>query len=440
MSRHPIPAVADPAEATGASAADWDPAPREAGSREGGVLRPFDLPARRGEQGPFSVMFVITTSDFGGTEHFLEQLVTRLDRKRFSPRVCSLCPPGRVGLRLAAAGVPVDSLALSARPRPHELVAGALRLGRLIERRRTDLIHSLLYRANVLAAVAARMARRRPRTIWGQHSVLATEKRGTALAARWTRPLSSRVVAVAEALRQAVIESGRVDRERVVVIGNGVDAGRFRVTDGGAQRRALGLGVNTVVVGGVGRLSPEKGFDRLIEAVALARAGGAPLALVLAGDGPERRRLERLAVEVGLDGHVRFLGFRPQLETLYPVFDVFALASFEEGSPIALLEAMACGRAVVATPVGGVPEILRGGREECGLMVETGSAAAMASALRWLAFDPMLRRELGAAARRRVLASFDLPAMVQKHEELYWSLLTAAEDKAALRGTQGSAA
>ncbi len=370
---------------------------------------------------PARVLYVITTSDFGGGESFLERLVERLDRRRVSPRVCSLCPAGRAGRRIAAAGVPVASLGMSARPRGGELAAGALALARQIDAEGIDLVHGLLYRANAVAALACRLARRRPPMVWGQHSVLSTEGRGTALAARWTRPLATRVVAVAGALRDEVVARGRIPPGRVVVIGNGVDVERFVPADGGERRRALGLAPADVVVGGVGRLAPEKGFAVLVEAVALARAAGAPLALVLAGDGPERGALERLAARRRIGGSVRLLGFDAAPEALYPAFDIFALPSLEEGSPLALLEAMACGRAAVATPVGGVAEIVE--PERSGLLVEAGSAAALAGALRRLAADADWRRELGAAARRRAVESFDLAAMVRRHESLYLSLL-----------------
>ncbi len=372
---------------------------------------------------PIRVLFVITTSDFGGSEGFLEQLVAGLDRERFSPCVCSLCPPGRVGRRIAAAGIPVESLGMSAAPRLDELLGGSLRLARRLDRDAVDLVHGLLYRANTVAAVACRLARRRPPMMWGQHSVLATAGRGTALAARWTRPLATRVVAVAGALRDAVVATGQVSAERVVVICNGIDVERFRPADGGARRRALGLDPGAVVVGGVGRLAPEKGFAVLLEAVARVRAAGVPIALVLAGEGPERAALERHAARLGIAGCVRLLGFQDGLESLYPAFDVFAMSSLEEGSPMALLEAMSCGCAVVATPVGGVAEIVE--PERSGLLVEPASAAELAVALQRLAADPAWRRELGAAARRRIVSGFDLAAMVRRHESLYLSLLPA---------------
>jgi glycosyltransferase involved in cell wall biosynthesis len=380
------------------------------------------------------LLFVITTTDFGGTESYLEQLVAGLDRERFLPLVCSLCPPGRVAGRIAATGVTVETLGMAARPRPHQLLAGAFRLARLFERHGVRLVHSLLYRGNVVAAGACRLARRPPVLLWGQHSQIDTsESRWAATAARWARPRADRVVAVAEAVKEALVAAGRLPRDRVTVIANGVDVERYRPADpanpahpahpaiGAELRAALGLHAAGLVVGAAGRLAPEKGLTHLLAAAALTRARGLPIQLLLAGDGPDRAALEGQAARLGLAGHVRFLGFQPRLEAVYPAFDVFALPSLEEASPLALLEAMSCGRAVVAAAVGGVPEILDGGR--CGLLVPPADPEALAAALSRLATQPALRRDLGAAARARVLAAYDLQAMVRRHQQLYLSLL-----------------
>jgi glycosyltransferase involved in cell wall biosynthesis len=188
-------------------------------------------------------------------------------------------------------------------------------------------------------------------------------------------------------------------------------------------RDRLGLEPNAIVVGGVGRMSPEKGFHHLVESVALARAQGPNLDLVFAGDGPERHRLERDTRTLGLEGHVHFLGVQQDPRPVYAAMDVFALPSLEEGSPNALLEAMACGRAVVATRVGGVPEIVE--HERSGLLVEPGSPPVFAVALKRLAIDPVLRQRLAHAATRRVRERFDISRMVAKHAALYRDLLLA---------------
>ena len=227
-----------------------------------------------------------------------------------------------------------------------------------------------------------------------------------------------------DVLGQAVANLVNIfDPQRIIIIENGVDVARFKVDPAPGLRDRLGLAADTLVVGGVGRLSPEKGFHHLVESIALVRRHGVSVDLVLAGDGPERSRLERDARTLGLEGHAHFLGMQRDPRPVYAALDMFALPSLEEGAPNALLEAMACGRAVVAARVGGVPEIVE--HERSGLLVEPGSPAALAAALERLAVDPVLRRQLGHAAARRVREQFDISQMVAKHAALYRDLLLA---------------
>jgi L-malate glycosyltransferase len=370
---------------------------------------------------PANVLLVVTSSDFGGTESFLLELTRGLDRRRFRPIVLSLRPCGRVASEIADLGVEVASLEMSSQPRLRELLSGVRDLATRIDELEVDLVHSLLYRANVVSAIAARLSRRRPRMVAGQRSVTPLGGAPARVAARWTRGLCDRIVAVSEAARRALIERERCDPDRILVIENGVDCGRFRPRDPGRARRTLGLEPDTLVVGAVTRLSPEKGVSDLIEAVARVDAGAAPLELLVVGDGPERDRLEAQARATGAGDRVRFLGQRVDVEELYPAFDIFVLASYEEGSPNVLLEAMASGCPVVATAVGGTPEIL--GDPPAGRLVEPGDPVGMTVALEDLLRDAELRRRLGKLARRCIEEKYDVGTMIRRHEELYASLL-----------------
>jgi L-malate glycosyltransferase len=369
---------------------------------------------------PVHVLFVITSSDFGGTESFLLQLVGGLDRTRFRSTVVSMRPCGRAAEEMANLGVPVSSLTMSSEPRLRELLWGVRQLRTRIDEEEVDVVHSLLYRANVLTAIAARLSSTRPKMVAGQRSLTAFSGGFAVQAARWTRRLCDRVVAVSEATRWAMIEQERCDAGRIVVIGNGVDCARFRPRDPAAARRALGVPLEALVIGAIGRLSPKKGFHDLIAATAQLGVGARPLELVLVGEGPERDRLEALARSVGLGERARFVGHRGDVEDLYPAFDVFVLPSYEEGSPNALLEAMASGCAVVATGVGGTPEILEPG---LGRLIAPGDPAGLAAALEELLRDPTLRRRLGERARVRVEERYEIGDTIRRHEELYLSLV-----------------
>ncbi|MEM9555764.1 MAG: glycosyltransferase [Acidobacteriota bacterium] len=381
---------------------------------------------------PARILFVITTSDFGGTESFLERLVLTLDRASFEPEVLSLCPLGRIGRRLEAEGIAVSSLDLAARARATEMPGAMLRLARHLARRRIDLVQSLLYRANVVAAGARWLTpprlRRRPPLVTGQRSLIPAGRGRDAFAQRLTRGWADRVVAVSEAVRTELLATEGIDPAKVVVIQNGIDLDRFRSGgDRDTARARFGLPPSAPLVGAVGRFHGPKGLVHLIDAFArlVARRDddSSPHAaqLVLAGDGPDAERLRHRVTGHRLDHRVRFLGYLEDPSALYPALDVYALPSLAEGSPNALLEAMGSGCAAVASAVGGVPEALTDG--EHGLLVPPADPDALATALERLLGDDALRRRLATAARRRVEDEFSLDVMARRHQELYSELL-----------------
>lgn len=366
------------------------------------------------------ILFVITTSDFGGTETFLRILSTHLDRNEFEPIACTLCPPGAAALEMRQSGVEVVTLGMAAGARLRELLSGWRRLAKLIDETGTDLVHSLLYRANVLAPLASRFSRRRPPVVAGQRSLTPMTGRKAARAARFTRRLCSRIVVPSRAVSSMLIDDERVDPGRVEVIPNGVDTERFTVADRRQQRRELDLPVDAPLIGAVGRLSPEKGMAYLVEAFAGLGGNGRSPYLVIAGDGPERRRLEQQVEALGIAEQVRLLGRRSDLEKLYPALDLFVLPSLEEGSPNALIEALACGCCCIATRVGGSPEVLNDG--EFGDLVEPASAEQLRHAMQALLHDVDRRRSLEAAARQHVTAHFSVSSMVAAYGDLYRQL------------------
>ena len=194
------------------------------------------------------------------------------------------------------------------------------------------------------------------------------------------------------------------------VVRCGVDVREFHPRD----RSAAEDGCARILA--VGRLLPLKGHALLLEAAAQLLAGGAHLQVTIVGDGPERARLERLSRELGIESHVRFAGAvgRDKLAGHYSEADIFCLPSFAEGVPVVLMEAMAAGLPVVATRVGGIPELVRD--EETGLLVYPGRPDLLADALRRLMESGPLRRSLSEAGRSWVAAEFEIGRSARRLE------------------------
>jgi glycosyltransferase involved in cell wall biosynthesis len=356
----------------------------------------------------------------GGTQRHLQEVLVRLDPKRFRPHVYTLNRGGEVEAALRGAGVPVTSLDVGTwLGGPRALLAIA-RVARALRHAGVQVVHGYQWRPALVGAIAGRLAGV-PLLLAGKRSLTgddATARRAWRLIGRQV----DTIVANAAALR-AEGEAHGV-RARWEIIPSGVDAERFRPTGATAEAKAaLGLDPGRPVVGTVGRFEPRKGLDHLLaaaEVLAEGRDGRAPQ-LLLVGDGPLRARLEGRAT--ASPARVRFTGALADVRPALAAMDVFVLPSLAEGMSNALLEAMAAARPVVVTAVGGTREVCDDGRT--GMLVPPGDVRALARAIGRLLDEPGRAAALGAAARRTVEARFDARSMVARLERLYAERLAA---------------
>jgi glycosyltransferase involved in cell wall biosynthesis len=236
--------------------------------------------------------------------------------------------------------------------------------------------------------------------------------------------LPGRFFAVSNDLKQHLVAEG-FPSHRVGVIYNGINPGVTPNAEARAQaRRRLSLTDDAFVVGTAGRLDPVKDIPTLLEGFAAIRARHHTAHLVVVGGGSERLNLERRAATLGLTGAVRFTGHRDDVRELLPALDVFVNSSITEGLSVTILEAMAAAVPVVATRVGGTPEIVRDG--DTGMLVEPRQPVAIARAIAHLAERPVSSVTMGAAARARVERYYDLNRMVDQYVEIYHSLARTA--------------
>ena len=369
---------------------------------------------------PVSVVHVAESTGWAGGERYLLALATELDRKRF--RLAVIVPDdGPLVARLHALDVETTRVPLNERlVNPGAFLA----LVRALQRLHPTLVQSHGARSNVYTRLAARYAGV-PVVLSTVHNSLfdyeVARWRRTlyVLAERLTSPLADRVLAVSAAIARDLAERYRIDAARTVVVHNGIDAWAFRpARPPAAVRGELQIAEGRRVVVMAGRMTAQKGWDVLLEAAARLAAVRADVAWVLVGDGPLRPALTRRAAELGVAAC--FTGARSDMADVLGCADLVVLASRSEGLPFTLLEAMALGKPVVATRVGGVPEVVEEGRS--GRLVPRDDPAALASAVASV-LDAPDAAAMGARGRARVEAAFTLDGMVRAVEGVYTAVL-----------------
>jgi glycosyltransferase involved in cell wall biosynthesis len=359
-----------------------------------------------------SVLQVVLTLNPGGTERLVLDLVRRLgDRSRQS--VCCLDEAGLWGDELARSGTFVS--VLGRQPGFHPLLArGIARAARQTD---ATVLHCHQYTPFVYGALA-RLARPGLRIVFTEHGRLSDAPPSSKR--RLVNPLiahaATRIASVSHDLKRHMVAEG-LPESRIEVVHNGIEVGPPPDRDGAlALRSELGLSPGDIVVGTVARLDPVKHLQSLVEAVAIARQGRLPVVALVVGDGAERGRIESEARSRGLDREVHFLGHRDDARRYLQAMDIYVNSSVSEGISLTILEAMAAGLPVVATAVGGTPEIVD---DAVGRLVPSRDAASLASAVGVLAAQPALRASLGETARARVLERFTIEAMVDRYLGLY---------------------
>jgi glycosyltransferase involved in cell wall biosynthesis len=238
---------------------------------------------------------------------------------------------------------------------------------------------------------------------------------------RWTLPRYEQVLCVSTDLHAAALACG-VPAERCFLVENGIDTEEYRRLRSVDEAKArFGVPPARVLIGAVGRLSAEKGFDLLIRAVNRLVRTGLDIELWIAGDGAERGQLKALASSLGCADRVRLLGYRNDTMELYHAMDVYALSSLREGLPNVLLEAMALEVPVVSTRIAGIPRLVTHG--ENGLLIAPGSEDELTNALATLLTSPDLRRRLASAARHTIETRFSFASRMDKVRGFYDQLL-----------------
>jgi glycosyltransferase involved in cell wall biosynthesis len=368
------------------------------------------------------IAFCITELDVGGAERALVQLIQRLDRAEWEPRVYCLGPWAPLAAVLQDTGVPVqcfDAVHLWDTPRVLWQLRSALCAFR------PTILQSFLFHANILGRIAGAWAGV-PHRLSG---VRVAERRSSiyGLVDRWTNGLVDRNVCVSRGVADFCEQIVGLPARKTVVIPNGVELSAFSQATP-IRWSSVGLPDDATVWLTVARLEPQKGLTDLLAAAAIVHRQHPDVWFVIVGDGPDRAPLEAQAASQPGGDRVRFLGRREDVPQLLQGAFGLVLSSQWEGMPNVVLEAMAAGKPVVATAVEGTAELIADGAT--GLRVLVGDSEALAGAILRLTDDRALSEALGEKAQDSVAKSFTIDAMAANYVTLYRELLASTPAQA----------
>jgi len=388
---------------------------------------------------PIRVVRIIARMNIGGPARHVALLETELPARGYASWLVHGAPASVEGELPLAPGPGHEIVrvgALSRAVHPGRDLAAFLAIWRVLRRVQPDIVDTHTAKAGALGRVAAafynvgRGPGRRAIVVHTFHGNVFRGYFGRAGSAlvraieRTLARLTDRIVAISSRQRDDLVDEFHIaPRDRVVVIPLGLDLDALAAIPAPA---APADDSRPVTCAFVGRLVAIKQVDLLLRACARAFAVHPRARLLVAGDGESRAELEALAARLGLGDRVRFLGWQTDLAALYAGIDIVALSSINEGTPVAVIEAMAAARAVLSTAVGGVPDLIDDGRT--GRLVPPGDEAALAAALGELIANAELRRRLGLAARSDVRTRFGDARLVHEMDRLYRDTLASVRE------------
>lgn len=373
----------------------------------------------------FSLLFVIDSLAFGGGERVFAQLINALSRKEYDVFLASY-PNHKFYHSIhghRAHFIPVD---FSNRVSPLVIT----KLVRIIIRNRIDIVHGQGGRAEFYARLATKLTRRAKYVstiampVEG-FDVGSLRKKVYTFLDHFTERFVDRFIVVSEALRNRMISQHGIPPEKVIKIYNGIEIECYTPDSGNKFRNKIlneyGLDKDTILIGAIGRLVWQKGFEYLIRAIPTITKECPEVKFLIVGEGPLRKELVALSRELGVNEEVIFPGFRSDIADILAAVDLLAVPSLLEGFPMVTLEAMAMAKPIVATNIDGITEQMTDGVN--GILVPPEDPVALATAVIRLLGDRKSAQQMGMAARGKVEREFSVERMVSETEKVYMALL-----------------
>ena len=366
-----------------------------------------------------NILQIVDGFRLGGAETKLLELVEKLDKGRYNVIVCGLLESGALLEKFRDTGCKVVVF-----HRKHRFDVSIIpRLIKLIKQERIHIVQTTLFYADFLGTITAKLAGVPVSVSWETishfHSFYKLKHRGWAY--RLAMTLADRIIAVSDDVKNSIVQLRKIKPAKIVTIPYGVDMSRFKKNSKLKKRMELGFNEKEIIVGVIARLEHVKGHIYLIEALPQIKKLHQNVKCVFVGDGDARETLAERCEQLGLMSDVKFLGFRHDVADILQTFDVFVLPSLSEGLPNAILEAMASSVPVVATDVGGIPEIITNGWN--GKLVPARDSAALAMTIGEILSNPDQARILASNAYNFVKEKYSLSHQIEQFDRIYVQLL-----------------
>jgi len=361
-----------------------------------------------------NVMFAIWALEPGGAEQMVISLASGLDRTRYNPIICCLNHKGRFASRLEQGDVKV--IELNKGPAIDFLIIP--KLIKVMRRYKIDIVHTHLWTADFWGRIAAKLAGI-PIIISTAHNVDIWKPKLFLWFDRVLSKSTDKIIAVSKKVRLFYIEKAGIEKDKLITIYNGVASKKTGIEAGDRlkKRKELDLGSKDKIIAVIGRLVEQKGHIYFLEAMKKISSEIPKLKALIIGDGPLKNRLMDKARELGLEGKVIFTGIREDISEILPLIQFLVMPSLYEGLPIVALEAMAQGKPIIATEVGGIPEAVL--HNKTGILVPPGNPSLLAESIIQLTESCELRKSFGKEAKKLVREQFDLKQMLKHTQAIY---------------------
>lgn len=355
--------------------------------------------------------------NYGGLQKLLVDLCSHTDKNKFNISVLCLRELGPLTNQIQDLGIKVDLLP----QKKNTNYFSFWDIKHFLNKNNIDIIHTHNSQPFMEGTIASILS--------GGHKIIHTDhgrdfpdKKRYMLMERFASFIVDRVIAVSEKTAQDLEKYIKINKNKIKVIENGVDGTRYEnIGDKNELRKELQLAEDDFVLGFVGRFVYEKGLNYLIKAMADLVKQYPKLKLVLVGDGPKREEIEKLVNQFKLNGFVRLPGLRSDTHLFYNMFDLFVLASVSEGLPLVLLESMAAKCPVLATKVGGIPNVIKHGHS--GYLVDSKNSEHLAEGIEYLYKNFVQKKNYTKKAYEFFKQNYDISSTVKKYEKEYTTIL-----------------